>query len=330
MGCGSLKKSKPVKKRSDTLKNSLDMTRSKTKFPLPFKSPYICFSLSKQNEVSKQLGSSSSADEVAQRLALIWKNYSANERLIWEKESEKDKKRYEVEKLKYNVTMQNVTKTKGDNPAEVYYLKKMLLAVKEKHPSSTFKDLQKTIEEIWKSSSDGELYGEGKLCASENEETVVRRDITSQLLDGIVSYDKPPRSSIELHSTVSDANTSDLVDIGNAYNYTDLRAHNNELSNLQRLVELGRIESLVDNRLLQGADMNLLQYVAAQNLHQNNAGYFMNPNVGLSHQIICPGSSASIATPTITVPPSLAHSLSMRQQLQSQISPAYFIDGYNP
>jgi len=320
-----LTKLRPVKKRCNPPKN----TRKKIKFLVPFKSAYVCFSLSKQNEVSKQLGQSSSVDEVAQRLAQIWKNYNANERLIWEKESEKDRIRYEAEKLKHNGAAQ-ADSPEIDNAALMYYLKKMLPEVKGKNPSLT-------IEDIWKNSFDNgnrnltihELesrnwYESGKGFAERKEEgTNGKKDNTSNIFEYANSSDKPCRKPVDINSAIyNSANASDSLD-----NYIDLSTQASVSSNLQRLVESGRFDPSL---LLQGADINML--LGAQSLHRSNASYVMNSTAGLSRQMIHPGSSSSITNPAFSINSLVAHSLNMsnmqrRKQLQSQNLSDYFLNG---
>jgi len=310
-------KSKPMKKRRAA---KFETTRNEVR--LPFKSAYVCFSLSKQDEVTKALGPSSSIDDIANELARIWKHYSDEERSIWEKESKKDRERYQAEKFRYSsdVSIDGEEDSLGiDSSAFVYYLQKMLPSVKNKYPSLTFKRVQEMIEDMWKNTSTEDrksIIREEKESRKWDEREIIQKEKAGDS----DSIDKSPRSLI----CINDDNTENE-------NYIRLAdADTNTLrSCIQRYVDLG--PSGLDGHLLQGTDINLLPLMGSQNLHRTNAAYVMNSAGGLSRQVIHTGVSASIAAPTFTIPSLVAaHSLSMRRQLQSQIpNSAYFID-YDP
>jgi len=338
----SIKSKGPVKKRC-TIKRNLGTTRNDRN--VPFKSAYVCFSLSKQQEVAKELGRSASVDDIAKRLAWIWKNYSVEEKSVWEKESEKHRNKQEKEKI--NCFFKTEKKKKDevdllgiDSPAFVFYLQNMLPSVQAKNPGLAFKNVQEIIENMWKNTSDEDRmkmimqekesrkwYVKEKLCSEKPVNNESKYDI------GVgASLEKPLKNPMHnLNSIVYD-NSSNPHAFENE-DYLHLPAQTSTLSALQRLVNLNHSEQSLDGGLLKGTDINLFPLVGTQNLHHTNAAYVLNSagGLGLSRRMIKHSSSASVVTPTFTIPSIVtARSLDVRRQLHSQIpGSAYFID-YNP
>mmetsp|Transcript_57829 Transcript_57829/g.69569 ORF Transcript_57829/g.69569 Transcript_57829/m.69569 type:complete len:345 (-) Transcript_57829:118-1152(-) len=127
------------------------------------KSPYICFSLAKKNEVKRLLGPSSSDDDVTKCIARAWSILSTEDKETWIKESECDQETYEIADLigskpseraaivvddedKGNFKT-NTTRKKSDY---TIFSQKMRSVIKRKNPRMLGNTVSRMLGNIWK------------------------------------------------------------------------------------------------------------------------------------------------------------------------------------
>lgn len=142
----------------------------KIKSPMKFKSPYIFFSLSKQNGVMEELGDSGNVNDAARRIAEMWKILTPEERHAWEIKSSTDKIRYQEEKINYEKSKQApiitckkektiVAALLGVDPpsppstAFMHYCQEIKPIVIEKYPAMSASDVGIVTGEMWKNIS---------------------------------------------------------------------------------------------------------------------------------------------------------------------------------
>jgi len=157
-----IKTKKVVKKRQKTTK-----FRKAPQAPKRFKSAFIFFSVEKHPEIRKQLaaGTNSDVPNVAKLVSEAWRSLSPEDRSVWEKKAEDDKKRYELERTMYTgpwkIPASKRAKKDPDAPkrpmsAFLAYSKKRRSEVKGENAHLSNTEVSKLLATKWKEAPEPE------------------------------------------------------------------------------------------------------------------------------------------------------------------------------
>lgn len=153
------------KKAIDRNEESPHGKRDESRPAMKAKSPYVCFSLAKQNEIKKMLGPSTSINAVAKCIARTWKDLSDEERKKWIEESERDEEKCRnavITKKKPSVAVDVIVidddkddEDKGtlSKRYKTYYTifsKEMRAVIRRKSPEMLGNIVSKILGKIWK------------------------------------------------------------------------------------------------------------------------------------------------------------------------------------
>lgn len=133
--------------------------------PKRFKSSYILFFIHVQKKIKEQLpGGCASAPEVAKKASEMWKSLSTREREYWDREAEKEKKRYMSEKAAYTGDWQVPHKRAKKDPsapkrnpsAFLLFSQSKRKILKANNPSLKNTDISRVLGDMWRKTSDEE------------------------------------------------------------------------------------------------------------------------------------------------------------------------------
>jgi hypothetical protein len=143
---------------------------SKRKSRLAPKNPmsgYTCFVRDVRADVKKECDGKSFA-ELAAIVGAMWKNLSPEKRVEYDKAAEQDKKRYELEKARYNLKIQQIQSQSQSTDKRIkkrmgprraisaytFYVMEQRSQLGQHHPALTFKEAAQQIGLQWRNLSE--------------------------------------------------------------------------------------------------------------------------------------------------------------------------------
>eukprot|EP00566_Odontella_aurita_P012505 CAMPEP_0113589932 /NCGR_PEP_ID=MMETSP0015_2-20120614/36374_1 /TAXON_ID=2838 /ORGANISM="Odontella" /LENGTH=479 /DNA_ID=CAMNT_0000496029 /DNA_START=1168 /DNA_END=2607 /DNA_ORIENTATION=- /assembly_acc=CAM_ASM_000160 len=165
----------PSSPKKNKKKRDSNTLRKAPQAPRRFKSSYIMFFTSMQDEVKAELKGEAEADgknvaaattvtEVSKRSAEKWRNLPPEDRSFWEDKAAKDKQRYMREKATYTGPWQVPYKRAKKDPsapkrpmsAFLYFSQDRRKKIKAKNPGMKNTEISQVLGQMWRNASDEE------------------------------------------------------------------------------------------------------------------------------------------------------------------------------